>query len=320
VAQRQLRPCLQGIKKNEDSLTSIRMIDLIWLDFINQQGLTKEGFFQFIHEEFEKDVDSLISIRLFEPKWLDQVYEKMSAVNQVKHSKSNKDNLPDLGRFRRHSDVMQHIFRVMFEPTELIARNVNATMKKLDLVENQYTSVHVRNRYPTDRLNEIFGALGQSINLEKGTDLNVTFDGGYKEYSIELARNALECGEILAPNNTILLFSDEIELVKDLTSSTPSFKLDNNANDSSLQKIVGIVDSRESLVHLDAKEVKELKEYFPLFEDLLIIGGSQCVSFGVGGFGEFGAALTGSKCQNIHRQLSKDLPVTCQRKSKGRLL
>jgi hypothetical protein len=150
--------------------------------------------------------------------------------------------------------------------------------------------------------------------------LSGTFDGGYKEYAIELARNALECSQILAPNNTILLFSDKIELVKDLTSSTPSFELDNNANDSSRQKIVGIVDSKDSLVHLGAKKAKEFKEYFPLFEDLLIIGGSQCVSFGVGGFGEFGAALTGSKYQNIHRQLSKDLPLTCQRKNKGRLL
>jgi hypothetical protein len=261
-------------------------------------------------------------------RFADQNYARLSIANQFVHAYSYKDKMPFIGRWT-YSHLWEHIFRVMFEPIEPLARNINATMTKLGLVEDQYTTVHVRNRYPTDALTSIFGGRSERNQFDKGNLANSTFDGRYKDYSLKLARNALECGHLFAPNNTLLLLSDEMELVKDLTSDTPSFKLHNkflekngNDNDNNMNmdtnmtqlKILGVgVDRRNTtLPHLASTEMKEsYKDYFPLFEDLLIMGGSQCVSYGVGTFGSLGAALAGHRCHNIHRSSTNFRSVSC---------
>ena len=43
-------------------------------------------------------------------------------------------------------------------------------------------------------------------------------------------------------------------------------------------------------------------EFYNIIEDLLIMGGSACVSHGMGSFGAFGAGLIGNKCRVVHTQ------------------
>ena len=54
----------------------------------------------------------------------------------------------------------------------------------------------------------------------------------------------------------------------------------------------------------------KISYFYPLFEDLLIIGGSKCVVHGIGSFGAFGAGLNGNRCRAIHR-LYNGKPLTC---------
>lgn len=44
------------------------------------------------------------------------------------------------------------------------------------------------------------------------------------------------------------------------------------------------------------------RDFDPVFEDLLIMGGGSCVSYGIGSYGSFGAALAGQTCKAIHRR------------------
>jgi hypothetical protein len=253
-------------------------------------------------------------------------FTSMNLLNQFVHSYSYKEKMPVLGGWT-HIHLMEHMFRVMFEPIEVIARNINATMKELGLVENEYTTVHLRNQYPSDELDRILKI--KSSRLDLGYE-QIPFDGGYKKYSLALARNALECGQLLASNNNTPIFfiTDEIELLKDLTSETPSFTLTNKESNTdgnatktdtttstttTRQKVVYAHKSRKrQLPHFDSNKLEDYQDFFPLFEDLLIMGGGQCVSHGVGGFGAFGASLaSGNRCRNIHRNFKNGDPRSC---------
>ncbi len=68
---------------------------------------------------------------------------------------------------------------------------INDTMTRLGLVENEYTSVHVRARYPTKQMTLILK--GKVKSHDKG-HYNISFEGKYKEYILSLASNAIECG------------------------------------------------------------------------------------------------------------------------------
>ena len=72
------------------------------------------------------------------------------------------------------------------------------------------------------------------------------------------------------------------------------------------------IDSDIIPVHLDVKDniISAVDEYFPVFEDLLIMGGSKCVTYGVGSFGSFGAGLAGNRCRTVHRK-SKGVDAKC---------
>ena len=65
---------------------------------------------------------------------------------------------------------------------------------------------------------------------------------------------------------------------------------------------VGIHRDKEPL-HSNVKHPgSHINDFFPLFEDLLIMGGSKCVAHGLGSFGSFGAGLIGNQCRTIHRR------------------
>jgi len=231
----------------------------------------------------------------------DRAFLKINDANMVFHASSYKDTIP-IANAWMHVPLIEHIFRVMFEPIEPIARRINATMAKLGLVENKYTSVHVRARYPTTKMIRIMGKIESKEHDKK--DKKLSFQGDYKRYLLDIALNALECGMLLEPGNKIFFTSDSIDLTKYLMSNPilipPNDFNTNPAHNTNYYSIVAI-DSRDEIKHLEYNNFSSHVEYYPLIEDLLIMGGSQCVAHGTGGFGAFGAGLSGNKCRAIHR-------------------
>jgi len=231
----------------------------------------------------------------------DQDFGKIDDANMVFHASSYKNPIP-IANAWMHVPLTEHIFRVMFEPIEPIARRINATMAELGLVENQYTSVHVRARYPTMKMARIMGK--QESREHDKKDKKLSFQGEYKQYLMEIASNALECGMLLEPHNKIFFISDSIDLTKYVMSNPiviPPNDLHNITFPKNATYQIVAIDSRDEIKHLEHAQYTNHIEYYPLIEDLLIMGGSRCVSHGIGSFGAFGAGLSGNRCRAIHR-------------------
>lgn len=238
--------------------------------------------------------------------WHSRSTQQISVLNNVFYANSHKGQVPILHPWMKwsHVDLMEHIFRVMFMPIPAIARNINATMTRLGLVEGNYTSVHLRARYPTGKIGKIIGK--NNTNAHDAGDHDKKFEGDYKEYLMSLATNALECGLLLDKDSSFPIFfiSDSTDLVHHVTLNNTIM-----VNDNKSVQTVGILEGRKNIPHFDVTDnvTYTAEDFYPLFEDLLIVGGSKCVALGIGSFGAFGAALTGNRCRALHRRPNGEL-------------
>ena len=233
--------------------------------------------------------------------WHSRSSQQINRLNNVFYANSYKDQVPILHPWMKwsHVDLMEHIFRVMFMPIPAIARNINATMTRLGLVEDNYTSVHLRARYPTGKMERLIGK--NNMIAHDAGDHEKKFEGEYKEHLMSLATNALECGLLLDKDSAspILFISDSTDLVYHVTTNNTM-----TVNDSKSVEAVGILEGRTNIPHFDVTDnvTHTAEDFYPLFEDLLILGGSNCVALGIGSFGAFGASLTGNRCRALHRR------------------
>jgi hypothetical protein len=189
-------------------------------------------------------------------------------------------------------DMMENVFRVMFEPVPKLAQQINSTMAKLDLIENKYVSVHVRTRYPVSRLKFTVGNGTLDFDKAGGMDFNRR---GTKQYLVSIMTNAIDCVNILSPNLKVLIATDHNDATNYAISN--DFSFGKNAN-THIVRPVGIHRDEEP-PHVEGNHVNA--DFTSVFEDLLMMGGSKCVAHGIGSFGSFGAALAGNRCRAIHR-------------------
>ena len=245
-------------------------------------------------KELEANNDTYTSIG-----FKDQDFVKINEMLRLFYAYSYTDRMPDTGQWM-HAGLLEHIFRVMFEPIEPIARSINATMTKLGLVERKYTSVHVRARYPTGKMLRILGGRDKADGHDKSGQ-SVPFEGDYKSHVVDLAMNAIDCGVQLAPTDKIFFSSDSVDLTEYMISK-PFESGKTNDKPAKMVEVLGI-DSREEIKHLEGTHPSNTTHYdfYPVIEDLLIMGGSRCVAHGIGSFGAFGSGLAGNVCRNIHR-------------------
>ncbi|GFH55460.1 hypothetical protein CTEN210_11936 [Chaetoceros tenuissimus] len=233
--------------------------------------------------------------------WHSRSTQQISVLNKVFYANSYKGQVPILHPWMQwsHVDSMEHIFRVMFMPIPAIARNINATMAQLGLVEGNYTSVHLRARYPTGMMSKLIGKNNTNAH-DKGNHY-VKFEGAYKGHLMSLATNALECGLLLDKDSAspIFFIADSTDLVHHVTTNNTI-----TVNDTKSVEPVGFLEGRTNIPHFGFIEngTHTAEDFYPLFEDLLIVGGSKCVAFGIGSFGAFGAGLAGNRCRALHQQ------------------
>eukprot|EP00553_Chaetoceros_curvisetus_P011579 CAMPEP_0204639516 /NCGR_PEP_ID=MMETSP0717-20131115/43189_1 /ASSEMBLY_ACC=CAM_ASM_000666 /TAXON_ID=230516 /ORGANISM="Chaetoceros curvisetus" /LENGTH=231 /DNA_ID=CAMNT_0051659631 /DNA_START=17 /DNA_END=712 /DNA_ORIENTATION=- len=195
-------------------------------------------------------------------------------------------------------------------------------MSSLNLVENEYTSVHTRCRYP---VYPVAKNDGKQVDKEGG----LKFEGKTKVQLIEIMENAVNCAYQLAPELPIYFASDHDDATRYMISN--DIKVDSDgttaitttsSTDGSKISVRPIgVDRNEEPPHMGNEKYdkkKQASDYYSVFEDLLIIGGSRCVSHGIGSFGSFGASLiepsspssTSYQCRSIHRKFTGGL-VKC---------
>ena len=241
----------------------------------------------------KKDDGKYLSIKL-----LSNDVKSINKALYLFQRQSYVDTMPSIEQWD-FVDITGDLFRVMFEPIEPLAIQINQTMAKLGLVENQYSSVHTRCRYPVYP-----AARHQGTKVDKGGGLQ--FVNKTKDALIDIMQNAVNCAHQLDPNHPIYFASDHDDATRFMiTHDSP---LDNEAS----IRPVGI-DRKEEPLHmgnLEDSRSHQAAEYNSIFEDLLIIGGSKCVAHGVGSFGSFGAAIAGNQCRAVHRKFTGAL-VKC---------
>lgn len=117
-----------------------------------------------------------------------------------------------------------------------------------------------------------------------------------------MANNALECGSLLDPSNQLFFSSDNVDLT-DFILRTPFVMNITNGTSIRTYQPIG-VDQRAEIKHLGAihHEGADPTDFYPIIEDLFIMGGARCVSHGIGSFGAFAAGLSGNRCRAIHRK------------------
>lgn len=194
-----------------------------------------------------------------------------------------------------YPEMISDIFRVMFEPVPSLARQVNSTMTKLGLVENEFVSSHVRARYPQAKLLEILGSL--SYDIGGGLDFEAK---KVKWLLLPVVKNAVQCGHVLAPDLKIFFVSDDNQVTNYAISHQFTVH-DINDKESTIQPL-GINRDKEP-IHTEGSHnmTSSALDFYPVFEDLLIMGGSKCVAHGLGSFGSLGAGLGSNRCRAIHR-------------------
>lgn len=224
---------------------------------------------------------------------------KMNEANMLFQSHSYRELMPEITHWD-HAELMGDIFRIMFTPEKRTAMQINSTMTKLGLVEKHYSSVHVRARYPAIRMDKLVGTSNSTKNDMEG---GLEFKEDVKLYLIDLLENSLKCVRSISPRKKTYFASDFEELSNYAISH--EFKVDGE-----LMKPLGL--NRSEILHSESMNYKDKdkSDYYPIIEDLLIMGGSDCVSHGIGSFGSFGAALAGSSCRAIHRKFNGE-PIKC---------
>jgi hypothetical protein len=179
------------------------------------------------------------------------------------------------------------LFRLLFEPSKALAESVEATMKFLELVPSQYSSVHLRVKYP-----------------QHGIDEKTFSFHDHKAKVVKWAANAVNCAVELHPNSTIYVSSDNNDTIGYLLEDSPFARhyIDATKHNKHqlLVKLVARDYSKEN-AHIAFSLNAGIDEYMSAFEDLIIMGMSKCVAHGIGGYGRLGAALCGGECVVAHQ-------------------
>ncbi len=175
-------------------------------------------------------------------------------------------------------DRYHEIFRLLFTSSQELAERIEGTMKYLELIPSQYSSVHLRVKYPRYDIDphKIF-----------------TFQE-HKTKVVEWAINAVNCAGELHPNSSIYISSDNNDTIGYLMEDSPfaqhSMDATNRINHPLGLKLVARDYSKEN-AHIAFSKSEDIDDYMRAFEDLIIMGMGKCVAHGLGGFGRLGAAL-----------------------------
>lgn len=185
------------------------------------------------------------------------------------------------------------LLRLLFAPSPALAKRVDYIMSSLDLVPSQYSSIHLRMKYPKSK-----GGVWTTAYQQHRSEI------------MELATNAVSCAKELHPNATIYVSSDNNDTIGYLleefpfakhntyTDTTTTTTIDNHTYHSSSSVAVRLVAREYSIenAHIAFSKVSDVEGYMNVFEDLMIMGMGKCVVHGLGGYGRMGAALTNGEC------------------------
>ncbi|KAK1738097.1 hypothetical protein QTG54_011391 [Skeletonema marinoi] len=191
--------------------------------------------------------------------------------------------------------IYHEIFRLLFSPSEALTARIQSTMKSLQLNPKEYSSVHLRVKYPVKGIKE------NDFSFEK-----------HKSQITGWANNAVNCAAELHPNSTIYVSSDNNDTVGYLLEESHFAQHYIDATKHKKHALVVKLVARDYSTeneHVAFSQTTEVDGFMNVFEDLFIMGLGKCVAHGVGGYGRLAAALCGGECVTAHRKHGGNLNV-----------
>ncbi|KAI2496894.1 hypothetical protein MHU86_17587 [Fragilaria crotonensis] len=155
----------------------------------------------------------------------------------------------------RFENIFHDMWRTMFTPTIPIQHIIQQHLERFNLRPGEYAAAHVRGRY------------GKRVWPDK-----VLFG---------VTENAINCASNLRPAGPIYFASDSKRVVDHVMEKVAPQKS---------TRIVALARDYEPL-HLDKASNwsdRNASEYYDVFVDLYLIALSRCVTYNIGGFGEWG--------------------------------
>lgn len=183
--------------------------------------------------------------------------------------------------------LFRELFYTSFRPSPPLAKMIQTEMSASELTPGKFISAHLRSKYPGEpyRLAEENGSseykkeevLKQEVDyaLRCASQLTTNVD-----LPLYFAADATQANEMVQKyyvhGKTGL---GDVGTASAFTSALP-------------RRITTLQSTRASSVHLAFAKLENASGYFPIFVDLFIMGNSQCVSYGKGGFGQLASLLS----------------------------
>ncbi|EJK77215.1 hypothetical protein THAOC_00966, partial [Thalassiosira oceanica] len=209
------------------------------------------------------------------------------------------------------TDTFSRIYRLLFEPTPELRRFVLDSMEGLGLSpESPYLAAHVRSGYPLFNVSWFVWP-----DMDSHPDL-------VKSWSENAVRSVVAAYRQSLESNASSSFGDTDRLVVYVASDAPQV-VEYLKSISDQAGNAAVANSREGwplIVGMETKDRPNIdlakpmhpSEWYPAFLDIWILSHARCVSYGIGGFGRFGANLARTGCMVQHRSSRKWLDYGLQ--------
>jgi hypothetical protein len=232
------------------------------------------------------------------PDWLDSQldFRKLPARKTMKRAESSEHTVTfrlqisgiQKAFYNQHKSaneleydrVVRDFWDTLFTPSPPVAALIRQNMNDLHLVPGAYVAAHVRALYTSDASN-----------------------------NTNLIRNGINCATKLKPGLPVYFASDSSKATR---AALEYGRSKQNANVTATATVVARIADTEPL-HIDRgidflhksngwKNVS-VAAFYDTFVDLYLLAGSQCLSYGVGGYGLWGSLLShNSSCSNSHKK------------------
>jgi len=202
------------------------------------------------------------------------------------------------------TDTFSRIYRLLFEPTPELRRFVLDSMEGLGLSpESPYLAAHVRSGYPLFNVSWFVWP-----DMDSHPDLVKSWSENAVRSVVAAYRQSLESNASSSFGDTdglvVYVASDApqvVEYLKSISDQAGNAAVANSREGWPL--IVGM--ETKDRPNIDLAKPKHPSEWYPAFLDIWILSHARCVSYGIGGFGRFGANLARTGCMVQHRSSRK---------------
>ena len=161
-----------------------------------------ESCHNFIVDRLRREDDTFLIFDLVRKS-----HEQINQCNMLFQKFSYEEEFPALNKWD-FPEMFGYIFRVMFQPTPVIGNNIQRSMEKMNINDGEYISVHVRSKYPSDRI------LQKNDHTHVDKSGGLSFYGEIRDHLIDVADNAIRCAQKLSPTLPLYFASDSHSLTK----------------------------------------------------------------------------------------------------------